>query len=90
MLEGKGLTKFFGALAAVKDVSFKIDEEEIVGLIGPNGSGKTTLFNLISGFYKPDSGKVLFMGRDITGFPSIKFAKWALRGLTRYLGRFSK
>ncbi len=78
MLEGRGLTKCFGALAAVKDVSFKVDEKEIVGLIGPNGSGKTTLFNLISGFYKPDSGKVIFMGHDITRFPQHKICKMGI------------
>ncbi|MEM0240407.1 MAG: ABC transporter ATP-binding protein [Candidatus Nezhaarchaeales archaeon] len=75
MLEGKGLSKYFGKLAAIKDVSFKIREKEIVGLIGPNGSGKTTLFNVISGFYKPETGKVLFMGRDITGLPPFKICK---------------
>jgi branched-chain amino acid transport system ATP-binding protein len=78
MLEGKGLTKCFGALAAVKDVSFKVNEKEIVGLIGPNGSGKTTLFNLISGFYKPDSGKVMFIGHDITRFPQHKICKMGI------------
>jgi len=78
MIEGLRLTKYFGALAAVKDVSFKINEKEIVGLIGPNGSGKTTLFNLISGFYKPNSGKVRFMGRNITGFPPHKICKMGI------------
>ena len=78
MLEVKGLTKSFGALIAVKDVSFRINEKEIVGLIGPNGSGKTTLFNLISGFYKPDSGRVIFMDHDITGFPQHKICKMGI------------
>jgi branched-chain amino acid transport system ATP-binding protein len=75
MLEVIGITKYFGALTAVKDVSFKIKEKNIVGLIGPNGSGKTTLFNLITGVYKPDSGKVIFKGQDITGFPQYKICK---------------
>ena len=66
MLEVENLTKSFGGLVAVKDVSFHVDEGEIVGLIGPNGAGKTTLFNLISGFLKPDSGKIKFRGEDIT------------------------
>ena len=78
MLEGIGITKCFGALAAVKDVSFRIDEKEVVGLIGPNGSGKTTLFNVISGVYKPDSGKVIFMGRDITGLPPHKICRMGI------------
>lgn len=78
MLEGINLTKNFGALMAIKDVSFKIGEKEIVGLIGPNGSGKTTLLNLISGFYQPSSGKVIFMGRDITHAPQHKICKMGI------------
>lgn len=67
LLEGKDVTKYFGGLAAVKDVSFEIGEGQIVGLIGPNGSGKTTLFNVINGIYQPDSGLIKFNGRDIGG-----------------------
>ena len=67
LLEVENLTKRFGGLAAVNNVSFHVDEGEIVGLIGPNGAGKTTLFNLITGFLKPDSGTVKFRGEDITG-----------------------
>ncbi|MEM3798442.1 MAG: ABC transporter ATP-binding protein [Candidatus Bathyarchaeia archaeon] len=78
MLEGTGLIKRFGALEAIKDVSFKVNEKEVVGLIGPNGSGKTTLFNLISGVYKPDSGKIKFMGEDITGLPSHKICRMGI------------
>lgn len=78
MLEGKGVSKYFGKLAAVKDVNFKIGEKEIVGLIGPNGSGKTTLFNVISGFYKPETGRVLFMGKDITGLPPFKICRMGI------------
>ncbi|MDO9333042.1 MAG: ABC transporter ATP-binding protein [Dehalococcoidales bacterium] len=62
----EGLTKHFGGLVAVKDVSFHIGREEIVGLIGPNGAGKTTLIHCILGILKPDSGKVIFKGKDIT------------------------
>jgi len=72
MLEAVDVTKRFGALAAVKNVSFKIGEKEIVGLIGPNGSGKTTLFNVITGFYKPDHGRIFFEGHNITGAPPHK------------------
>lgn len=67
LLEIKGLTKHFGGLAAVSQVDMRVKKGEIVGLIGPNGAGKTTLFNLISGFLRPTSGKVLFDGHDITG-----------------------
>jgi len=64
--EVEGLTKHFGGLAAVNNVSFKIERDEIVGLIGPNGAGKTTLIRCILGILKPDSGKVRFKGEDIT------------------------
>jgi branched-chain amino acid transport system ATP-binding protein len=66
MLQASNLVKKFGGIVAVNDVSVKIDKGEIVGLIGPNGSGKTTLINLISGFYKPDGGRIYFEGIDIT------------------------
>ena len=64
--EVDNLTKSFGGLVAVNEVSFKIERDEIVGLIGPNGSGKTTLIRCILGILKPDSGKVRFKGEDIT------------------------
>lgn len=67
LLELSDVSKFFGGLAAVKNVSFKIEEGEIVGLIGPNGSGKSTIFNLICGVYHPSGGKIYFRGEDITG-----------------------
>lgn len=66
LIEGKGLTKSFGGLTAVKKVDFYLDEGEIIGLIGPNGAGKTTLFNLISGIFPPDSGHILFNGEEVT------------------------
>ncbi len=72
LLEAHGVSKRFGGLSAVKDVSFAIEEGEIMGLIGPNGAGKTTLFNLIDGVYKPDQGTIRFDGHDITGWPSDK------------------
>lgn len=61
-----GLSKRFGGLAANSDIDFFVEEGEIISIIGPNGAGKSTLFNCITGFYKPDSGKVSFFGRDIT------------------------
>ena len=67
LLETKGLTKYFGGLAAVSQLDMHVNQGEIVGLIGPNGAGKTTVFNLITGFLRPTSGKVLFDGHDITG-----------------------
>jgi len=63
----KGLSKRFGGLRAVQDVSFAVQENETVALIGPNGAGKTTSFHLITGFHRPDAGSVLAFGRDIVG-----------------------
>jgi len=62
-----GLSKRFGGLRAVQDVSFTVKENETVALIGPNGAGKTTSFNLVTGFHRPDSGSVLAYGREIVG-----------------------
>src|SRR5258708_2712475 len=67
MLTVSGLTKRFGALRAVNDVSFEVAEGEILGLIGPNGSGKSTTFNCIAGLHVPSSGTIAFEGADITG-----------------------
>jgi branched-chain amino acid transport system ATP-binding protein len=80
LLEVNGLTKSFGGLTAVFDLSLHVREGEILGLIGPNGAGKTTAFNLISGYYCPDRGRVHFKGTDITGLKPNKICKF---GLTR-------
>ena len=68
MLLIEKLTKNFGGFKAVDDVSFSINNGELVGLIGPNGSGKSTIFNLIAGTLKPTNGKINFEGKDISGF----------------------
>ena len=75
MLFTEGLTKRFGGVVAVDDVSFNVDSGEVIGLIGPNGAGKTTVLNLITGFSKPSQGKVVFQGREITGIPPYALAK---------------
>jgi ABC-type branched-subunit amino acid transport system ATPase component len=67
LLQASHLSKQFGGVRAVDSVSFDLHEGELLGIIGPNGSGKTTLVNLITGFVRPDSGTVLYRGRDITG-----------------------
>jgi branched-chain amino acid transport system ATP-binding protein len=69
ILSVQGVHKYFGGLAALNGVSFDVEEGEILGIIGPNGAGKTTLFNVISGVYTPEKGKVFFQGKDITGLP---------------------
>jgi branched-chain amino acid transport system ATP-binding protein len=74
-LEVKGLSKWFGGLAANKDIDFSVQEGEIVSIIGPNGAGKSTLFNCVTGFYKPSDGKVTFYGRDITRLGADKVCK---------------
>jgi branched-chain amino acid transport system ATP-binding protein len=61
------VTKRFGGLTAVSDVSLTVPAGELLGVIGPNGAGKTTLFNVISGYYRPDSGRVVFAGHDVVG-----------------------
>ncbi len=75
MLEGEGVTKYFGGLAAVRNVGFHVDEGEIVGLIGPNGAGKTTLFNLISGALVPEPGIIRFKGQNITGLKRYRICR---------------
>ncbi|ADB57272.1 ABC transporter ATP-binding protein [Archaeoglobus profundus] len=77
MLEVEGVTKRFGALVALDNVSFKVNGKRL-GIIGPNGAGKTTLFNVISGFLKPNSGKIWFNGKDITGLRPSKIAEMGL------------
>ncbi|AOV07350.1 ABC transporter ATP-binding protein [Sporosarcina ureilytica] len=69
-IELKGLTKQFGGLTAVNEVDFEIEKGKITAIIGPNGAGKSTFFNLISGFYPPSAGSILFEGKDITRLPA--------------------
>jgi branched-chain amino acid transport system ATP-binding protein len=69
VLRIENVTKIFGGVTALKDVSFSVGSGEITGIIGPNGAGKTTLFNIVTGIYSPTSGKVFYEGKEITGFP---------------------
>jgi branched-chain amino acid transport system ATP-binding protein len=69
VIDVQSVSKSFGNLRALDDISLSVEEKSLTILMGPNGSGKTTLINVISGYYKPDSGKVLFRGRDITNMP---------------------
>lgn len=76
----KGVTKRFGGLTAVSDVSFQVNQGEIVGLIGPNGAGKTTLFNILTGLYRPDEGVIQFAGEKISGLKPYQIAR---KGISR-------
>lgn len=80
MLEIQNLTRRFGSLIAVNNVSIEVEEGKITGLIGPNGAGKTTLFNLITGELRPNNGKVFFQGEDITNLRPYQVAR---RGIGR-------
>ncbi len=79
-LELQKMTKQFGGLTAVNELDLELREGEILGLVGPNGAGKTTVFNLISGVYSPNSGVILFRGKNIAG---LKPHKIAIQGLSR-------
>jgi branched-chain amino acid transport system ATP-binding protein len=70
VLEVKNLTKRFGSLVAVRDISMAVEKGELRAVIGPNGAGKTTFFNLVSGLFAPTAGSILFDGRDIAGVPA--------------------
>jgi branched-chain amino acid transport system ATP-binding protein len=78
LLRLEGVSKAFGGVQAVLDVSFDLNKGEILGVIGPNGSGKTTLVNLTSGFVRPDRGTVSFKGKNITGRPPHRIANMGL------------
>ncbi len=80
LIEAEKVTKKFGGLMALRDVSFYIDQGEIVGLIGPNGAGKTTLFNAVAGVFCPESGTIHFRGEEITGLRPYQLC---LKGIAR-------
>jgi ABC-type branched-subunit amino acid transport system ATPase component len=75
VLEIRGITKQFGGLTALQDVEFTVGRGELVALVGPNGAGKSTLFNIIAGAFPPTAGRVVFNGRDVTGFSSHDLAR---------------
>ena len=80
MLTLESVTKHFGGLTAVRAVSLEVRAGDLLGIIGPNGAGKTTLFNVISGYYRPEEGRVRFEGHDVTGLPAHEISRL---GLTR-------
>jgi len=78
ILRVQGVSKRFGGLQALSNVSFDLPERQILGIIGPNGAGKTTLFNCINGVYRPEEGRIIFRGTDITGWPPYDVARLGL------------
>lgn len=78
ILQVQGVSKHFGGLQALSNVTFDLPEGQILGLIGPNGAGKTTLFNVINGVYPPEEGRVIFRGKDITGWRPYHVARLGL------------
>ncbi|MEQ8371019.1 MAG: ABC transporter ATP-binding protein [Alphaproteobacteria bacterium] len=78
ILEVSHLSKRFGGLTAIDDLSFSVEAGEIRGLIGPNGAGKTTTFNVLSGFYSPTAGRIVYDGRDVAGMKSSRIAELGL------------
>ena len=83
MLDVKNLSISFGGLKAVDDFSITIEKGQLYGLIGPNGAGKTTIFNLLTGVYKPDGGRILLDGKDITGHRQSRSIRQASREPSR-------
>jgi branched-chain amino acid transport system ATP-binding protein len=78
LLQIQGVTKKFGGLYAVSQVTFELPEGQILGLIGPNGAGKTTLFNTINGIYHPEEGRIIFQNKDVTGRKPYQLAKMGM------------
>jgi branched-chain amino acid transport system ATP-binding protein len=78
ILQIENISKYFGGLEALSNVSIDLPKGEILGLIGPNGAGKTTLFNIINGVYPPSAGKVLFLGKDVTNNKPYRLAKMGM------------
>ena len=89
LLEVRGLSKRFGGVHAVKDVSFQVRKGTVKGLIGPNGAGKTTLFNLVSGVVAPDAGEILLRGEPIQGRPTHRVAALGLSRTFQHIRLFA-
>jgi len=90
LLSVRGLNKAFGGVRAVDAIGFDLYEGELLGIIGPNGSGKTTLVNLVTGFVTPDSGTVIYKGRDITGWMPYRIARLGIARTFQMVRPFSE
>ena len=89
-LEVSGITKSFGGLKAISDVTFSMNRDEIIGLIGPNGAGKTTLLRLITGFLKPDTGSIVFKGKPITRMKTWDIVNMGIAGTFQNMRPFRR
>ena len=90
ILEVKDLCIQFGGLKAVDNFNMTIEKGQLYGLIGPNGAGKTTVFNMLTGVYKPTSGKIMLDGQDITGLPTIKINQMGIARTFQNIRLFSE
>lgn len=90
ILRVEGITVRFGGLVALKEVTFSVEEGELLGIIGPNGAGKTTLFNTITGAVSPEKGRIYFQGKDITSLPPHKRARLGIARTFQNLRLFSR
>jgi branched-chain amino acid transport system ATP-binding protein len=90
ILEGRNLTKYFGALAAINSVDFSVEKGEILGIIGPNGAGKSTLFNVVMGVYKPDRGEVIFKGRAVSGLKPHRICRMGIAKTSQIVQPFTQ
>jgi branched-chain amino acid transport system ATP-binding protein len=90
LLETVNIDKHFGGLIANQDINIKIEEGSITSIIGPNGAGKTTLFNILTGLYKPDSGRIMFQEEDITGWPIHKIVDLGIARSFQVLNIFNE
>lgn len=90
ILETANIEKHFGGVIANQDINIKIEEGSITSIIGPNGAGKTTLFNILTGLYKPDSGRIMFQEEDITGWPIHKIVDLGIARSFQVLNIFNE
>ena len=90
LLEIESVSKAFGGVQAINRVSFSLNQGEVLGLIGPNGAGKSTLFNLITGIFKPDTGRITFNKRDITGIAPYKICQSGIARTFQLVKPFSR
>ena len=90
LLKATGLSKNFGGVRAIADLDFELKQGELLGLIGPNGAGKSTLFNVITSFYKPDSGEIYLLGKKTTGLPPHKICRMGVARTFQLVKTFLK